>query len=90
MEIVKALVMTAEDDDTSVPVLPSRFFFSLMFLVPVTDQWLGQRPLRRLVQQVQECFVLLLLHSKGHIEDASKASIPHWSECTLCLISAFS
>lgn len=26
--------MTAEDDDTSVPVLPSRFF-SLMFLIPV-------------------------------------------------------
>lgn len=40
--------------------------FSLMFLIPVTDQCLGQMPQRRFVQQVQECFVQLpLLHSKG-------------------------
>lgn len=65
MEMIKALVMTAEDDDTSVPVLPSNFF-SLMFLIPVTGQCLGQRTPRRFVQQVQKCFVqLLLLHSKG-------------------------
>lgn len=65
MEIIKALVMTAEDDNTSVPVLPSHFF-SLMFLIPVTDQCLGQRPARRFVEPVQERFVqVLLLHSKG-------------------------
>lgn len=72
--------------------LPSHHvLFSLTFLIPVTDPCPGQRPPRSLLQQHEECFVLLpLLYSKGHTQAFSNLNIPLWSERALHLASAFS